>query len=108
MPANRYDTVGVAPLIEGVAFDALIADKAFDANWIIAELNERGAKVVISQRHNRLAPIDIDREMYGWRHLIENYFRKIKEFKRIAMRSCKTDTSFAAIINLCAGVINSR
>jgi hypothetical protein len=48
MPANRYDTIGVAPLIIGVAFDALLADKAFDCNWIIDEMNERGAKVVIS------------------------------------------------------------
>ncbi len=60
MPANRHDMIGVAPLIEDVAFDALIANKAFDANWITAELNERGAKVVISQRHNRL-------EHFEWR-----------------------------------------
>jgi hypothetical protein len=40
--------VGVAPLIEGVTFGGLIADKAFDANWIVAELDERGAQVVIS------------------------------------------------------------
>ncbi|MEX0340876.1 MAG: IS5/IS1182 family transposase, partial [Arenibacterium sp.] len=39
---------------------------------------------------------------------IENYFQKLKEFKRIAMRSDKTDTSYAAFINLCAGIINSR
>ncbi|MEM9524594.1 MAG: IS5 family transposase, partial [Pseudomonadota bacterium] len=40
--------------------------------------------------------------------LIENYFQKLKEFKRIAMRSDKTDTSYAAMINLCSAVINSR
>ena len=108
MPANRYDTIGVAPLIKGVEFDALLADKAFDANWIIEEMEKRGTQVVISQRRNRLKPLDIDREMYKWRHLVENYFQKLKEFKRIAMRACKTDTSFAAMINLCAGVINSR
>ena len=53
---QRYDTIGVAPLIEGVEFGALIADKAFDANWIIAEMNARGAGIVISQRPNRLNP----------------------------------------------------
>jgi hypothetical protein len=41
--------VGVEPLIEGVNFEGLIADKAFDSDWIIENLNERGAKVVISQ-----------------------------------------------------------
>ena len=100
--------MGVAPLIQGVEFDALLADKAFDANWIIDELDERGAKIVISQRPQRKAPLDIDREGYKWRHLIENFFCKLKEFKRIAMRSDKTDTSFKAMIYLGAALINSR
>jgi transposase len=108
LPGNRYDTVGVAPLIEGIAFDALLADKAFDANWIVEQLNERGARIVISQRPQRLKPLKIDEEVYKWRHLIENFFCKLKEFKRIAMRACKTDQSFAAMIYLAAAVINSR
>ena len=108
LPGQRYDTVGVAPLIEGIDFDALIADKAFDSNWIIAELNERGAGIVISQRPQRLKPLPIDAEIYKWRHLIENFFCKLKEFKRIAMRSDKTDTSFKAMIYLASALINSR
>ena len=108
LPGQRYDTIGVAPLIKGIEFNGLIADKAFDANWIIAELNQRGAKIVISQKVNRTAPLDIDREVYQWRHLIENFFCKLKEFKRVAMRSCKTDTSFAAMIYLGSALINSR
>lgn len=108
LPGQRHDISGLAPLIKGVEFDGLIADKAFDANWLIADLNERGAKVVISQMPHRIAPVDIDLEVYKWRHLIENFFCKLKEFKRIAMRSDKTDTSFHAMINLAATVINSR
>ena len=108
LPGNRYDTIGVAPLIDGIEFDALLGDKAFDANWIVAELGQRGTKVVISQRPKRLAPLEIDEEMYKWRHLIENFFCKLKEFKRIAMRACKTDQSFQAMIYLCSAVINAR
>jgi len=108
MPGNRYDTIGVAALIDGVVFDAILADKAYDANWIIDEMNERGAKIVISQRPQRLAPLQIDEEMYKWRHLVENFFCKLKEFKRIAMRSDKTDTSFAAMIYIATAVIHSR
>ena len=96
------------PLIKGLSFDALIADKAFDSNSIIADLNERGAKIVISQHPRRAKPIPLDAEMYKWRHLIENFFCKLKEFKRIAMRADKTDQSFNAIIHLAAAVINSR
>ena len=57
LPGQRYDTVGLPPLIEGVAFKAFIADKAFDADWIIEELNQRGAKIVVSQRPDRLRPL---------------------------------------------------
>jgi transposase len=108
MPGQRYDSVDVPPLIEGIAFGGLIADKAFDSNALVAELNERGAKVVISQHPARARKLAIDREVYKWRHLIENFFAKLKEFKRIALRACKTDHSFAAMIYLAAAVINSR
>jgi len=108
LPGHRFDTVGVPPLIDGVSFAALIADKAFDSNAIIDDLNERGAKIVIAQHPRRTKPLPVDAEMYKWRHLIENFFGKLKEFKRIAMRTDKTDQSFLAFINLVAAVINSR
>jgi len=66
------------------------------------------AKVVISQHPRRAQPLAIDAEIYKERHLIENFFCKLKEFKRIAMRSDKTDQSFAAMIYLTSAVINSR
>ena len=108
LPGHRFDTVGVAPLIEDVEFGGLIADMAFDSNAIIADLNERGAKAVIAQHPRRIPPLRIDAEVYKWRHLIENFFCKLKEFKRIAMRSDKTDRSFSAMIHLTAAVIHSR
>jgi len=108
LPGHRFDTVGVPPLIDGLCFGGLIADKAFDSNAIVTDLNERGAKVVISQHPRRSRPLPLDEEIYKWRHLIENFFCKLKEFKRIAMRADKTDQSFKAIIHLAAAVINSR
>lgn len=108
LPGQRYDTVGVAPLIEGLTFGGLIADKAFDANWIIEEMTERGAEICISQRPQRLKPIEIDLELYKSRHLIENFFCKIKEFKPIAMGADKTDTSFAAMIYAPSAIIKTR
>jgi transposase len=108
LPGQRFDTIGVPPLIDGIEFGALIADKAFDSNDIIANLNERGAKIVIAQHPRRTTPLQIDTEMYKWRYLIENFFCKLKEFKRIAMRADKTDQSFQAMIHLVATVINSR
>ena len=108
MPGQRFDTIGVARLIEGVEFGGLLGDKAFDSNAIITELNERGAKIVISQHPRRAQPLAIDAEIYKERHLIENFFCKLKEFKRIAMRSDKTDSSYSANLFLAAAIINSR
>ena len=108
LPGHRYDTVGLPPLIDGLAFGGLIADMAFDSNAIIADLNQRGAKVVIAQHPRRVPPLPLDAALYKWRHLIENFFGKLKEFKRIAMRADKTDQSFTAAIYLAAAVINSR
>ena len=108
LPGQRFETVGLPPLIEGVAFGALIGDRAFDSDRIIAALDERGARAVIAQHPRRARPLDIDREMYKWRHLIENFFCRLKEFKRVAMRSDKTDQSFSAMIHLAAAVIHSR
>ena len=81
---------------------------AFDSNAIVADLDARGARVVISQHPRRIPPRAIDTEMHRWRHLIENFFCKLVEFKRIALRADKTDQSFEAMIYLSAAVINSR
>ena len=108
MPGQRFDTFGVSPLIKGIRFDALLADKAFDSNWIIADMNERGALICISQHPRRAVPLQIDTEIYKSRNLIENFFCKLREFKRIAMRADKTDTSFEAMIYVVAALINSR
>jgi len=63
---------------------------------------------VISQRPQRRAPRRIDASIYTWRHLIENFFCQLKEFKRVAVRSDKTDTSFNAMIHLAAATLQLR
>lgn len=108
IPGQHYDTVGVAPLLEPADFGGLLADKAFDVHWIVDAIRAQGACVVIPQRKTRLDRRPFDGALFKARHLIENFFRKLKEFKRIAMRSDKTDRSFAAMIHLTAAIINSR
>src|SRR5690349_23399105 len=69
LPGQRHDSVGVLPLIEGIVFGALLGDKAFDADWLRADLDDRGAAAVIPPKANRKAAFDFDRDMYRWRHL---------------------------------------
>lgn len=108
LPGQRHDLQGVDALLEGIDLQALLADKAFDADWLKQRLLAQGCQVVMAQKTNRRAPLAIDMEVYKWRHLIENFFCKLKEFKRIALRSDKTDSSFAAVITLASAAINSR
>ena len=102
LPGQRHDSLGVAPLITGIDFQALLGDKAFDIDWIRAELDQRGATAVIPPKADRARFIACDFAMYKWRHLVENFFCDLKEFRRIATRYDKTDTSFAAMIHLAA------
>ena len=108
LPGQRHDSVGVEPLLTDIEFEALLADKAFDIDWIRAELDRRGASAVIPSKSNRLKPPPCDFEMYKWRHLIENFFCKLKAFRRVATRYEKTDTSFAAMIHLVGSIIALR
>jgi transposase len=108
LPGQRHDSIGVEPLITGVDFDALIADKAFDNDALRTTLNERGAIAVIPTKADRKTPIPHDAEMYKWRHLLENFFQRIKEFRRIATRYDKTDASYAAAIYLAAAFLALR
>jgi transposase len=105
---QRHDSIGVEPLITGVNFDALTADKAFDQDVLRATFNERGALAVIPAKGDRKTPIPHDAEMYKWRHLMENFFQRIKEFRRIATRYDRTDESFGAAIYLVAAFLASN
>ena len=71
-------------------------------------MTARGAVAVIPPKAGRKSLIPCDQAMYRWRHLIENYFAKLKEFRAIATRYDKTDGSFRATINLAAAIIASR
>ncbi len=108
LPGQKHDLVGTPQVIEGLSFGALTADRAFDADWLLKELEERGAEAVIPPKKNRRQIRDYDRDMYRWRHQVENFFAKIKEFRAIATRYDKTDASFAAAIYLVAGLIAAK
>lgn len=90
MPGHRFDMVGVPPLLEGVAFGGLIADKAFDSDAIVADLNERGAKVVISQHPRRAKSLPLDRDLDEWRNLIENFLlqaQRVQTYRHASLQN---------------------
>ena len=103
---QTHDLVGADALLPQMAADRLIADKAYDADArVLQPLAGAGKTAVIPPRANRLAPRDFDRELYKERHLIENFFCKLKQFRAIATRYDKTAQNFLAAIHLAAAII---
>jgi transposase len=86
--------------------EALIADKAFDADKrVIEPLTAAGKTVVIPPKSNRRSPRTYDRELYKARHLVENFFARLKQFRAIATRYDKTARNFLAAVYLAASVV---
>lgn len=108
LPGQAHDLRGTGALIGGLTCGQLLADRAFDADWLREALTGAGIEPVIPPKSNRRFPAEFDRETYKWRHLIENLFGRLKEYRGIAMRCCKTDESFSAFIALAAAVIRLR
>ena len=108
MPGQAHDLRGTDALISNLSAGHLLADRAFDADRLRKNLLERGIIPVIPPKSNRKFPAEFDKETYKWRHLIENYFGKLKENRGIAMRSCKTDQSFKAFISIGTTLIHTK
>ena len=86
--------------------EALIADKAFDADKrVIEPLTAAGKTVVIPPKSNRRSPRTYDRDLYKARHLIENFFARLKQFRAVATRYDKTARNFLAAVYLAASAI---
>lgn len=83
-----------------------MGDKGYDADKrVIQLLQERGKTVVIPPKRNRKHPREYDKELYKARHLIENFFAKLKQYRGIATRYDKRAENFLGAIYLAAAVI---
>lgn len=108
LPGQAHDLRGTAALLEGLTCGQFLADRAFDADWVREALIEKKIVPVIPPKSNRRFPAEFDQDTYKWRHLIENFFAKLKEYRGIAMRCCKTDTSYSAFIAIAATIIRLK
>ncbi len=106
IPAARaHDLQGVPGLPGGLEFGALVGDRASGADWLLDDLDGRGAEAAVPPERNRTAPRARDREMYGWRHLVDSFLPKTGEFRAVATRYDRTAAGFAAGIRPVAGVV---
>jgi len=105
-PGQAHDLEGADVLLPQMAADTLLEDKAFDADRrVIEPLLAAGKTAVIPPKSNRKIQRHYDKEAYKARHLIENFFCKLKQYRAIATRYDKTARNFLAAIQLAAAII---
>ena len=95
-------------LIEGIAAEYLLVNRGYDTNAIVAEAEARGMEPVIPPRSHRKELRYYDRALYKLRHLVENSFLHFKQWRAVATRCAKNETSFLAICQIRALVIWTR
>lgn len=105
-PGQACDLDGSDQLLPDITADTVLADKGYDADErVIEPLRVAGKEVVIPPKSNRKNPRSYDKELYKARHLIENFFCRLKQFRAIATRYDKTARNFLAAIHLVSAVI---
>jgi len=85
-------------LIDGFAAGAIFADKAYDTNEILEHLVNNNIEPVIPSKRNRKEPRAHDKALYRLRHLVENAFLHLKQWRGIATRYAKRADSFLAVV----------
>jgi transposase len=99
---ERHDCTHAQALLEGVHAHAVLADKGYDADELVAWIQQTGAVAVIPPRSNRTVLRDDDKVLYTERNLVERMFGYLKHFRRVATRYDKTARSFLSFVQLAA------
>ncbi len=98
-----HDLAGADALLPTMEAKILLADKAYDADKrVIEALAAAGKTAVIPPKRNRKNPRHYDKALYEARHLIENFFCWVKQFRAIATRYDKTARNFLAAFQMVA------
>ncbi len=99
------DITQAEALIAGFVADTVLADKGYDADAFVATIEGQGAHAVIPPRSNRIEQRSVDWYLYKDRNLVERFFNRLKQFRRVATRYDKLDTSFLGFIYLACSII---
>jgi transposase len=103
---QAHDLEGADTLLPRCKGHTLIADKAYDAQTrVIQPLLAAGKAVVIPSRCTNKEQRECDADLYKARHVIENFFAKLKQYRAIATRYDKTAVNFLGAIHLAAAII---
>ena len=101
-PGQASDIGQAEELLADHQPDAVIGDKGYDGDGFVATVEARGAAPVIPPKTNRLEPREYDRHTYKERNLVERFWSKAKQFRRVATRYEKKAANFLAFVYVAA------
>lgn len=84
---------------------AVLADKGYDSDALLAYIASLGAQAVIPSRKNRRQQRAIDRELYKDRNKVERFFNRIKHYRRVATRYEKTGRNYLAMLHVVSAMV---
>jgi transposase len=100
-PGETHDIQAAAELLSGLRKGQMVlADKAYDADWLRAMVSEKGGWANIPPKSNRKSLICFSPYLYKKRNLIERFFNKLKYYRHIATRYDKLGASYLAMVKL--------
>ena len=101
-PGQRNDIAFAHELVDGWVADVTIADKGYDADHLCDRLAESGSEVVIPPKRNRTIQRPYDADLYKERNIIERFFNRLRQFRRVATRYDKLLANFMGFVKLAA------
>ena len=105
---QRHDITQGPALIAGYTPDAVIADAAYDSDAFRAEIVAEGAEAVIRPRKGRVEERLYDEVLYKLRNVIERFFHRLKQYRRVATRYDKYAVRYLGFVYFAAILITAK
>ena len=107
-PGSRHDVRQAPALITGYSPTYVIADTAYDSDAFRAKIHAQDGIAVIRPRRNRLEERPYDQGVYKLRNVIERFFHRLKQFRRVATRYDKYADRYLGFVYFAAILITDK
>ena len=104
-PGQTADVTQAETLIEDTPFEIVIGDNGYDSKAVVRAIESKGGKAVIPSQKDRKEQRTYDRDRYKDRNLVERFWHKIKQHRRVATRYEKTACNFLGFVRVAAIMI---
>ena len=92
------DSPQLPGLIQGIETKAVLADKGYDSDSNRSAIREQGAEPCIPGKKNRKEKVEYDRHLYKERNVVERFFARIKQYRRVATRYDKLARNYLGFV----------